>query len=77
MTTAEGLPAAQSNAKLAGIQERVDIIEAGQFIATNVYEWSKFNPGNGKVTVEKLISAYNKIIDDVETDPSLKISFGG
>jgi hypothetical protein len=77
VTTPDGLAAAQSSAKLAEIEQRVDIIEAGQFIATNIYEWSKFKPEGRKLTVEKLIDSYNEIIEASETDPSLKITVGG
>lgn len=56
------------------IAHRVDILEIEQFIATNVYEWSGFQQSERQVSVDELVREYNKIIEQCETDPSLKIS---
>jgi hypothetical protein len=66
---AEGLA---SNAKLA---DRIDIFEVEQFIALNLYEIGKFGAEGRRVAVADFVSRYNEIIDDFETDPSLKIEF--
>jgi hypothetical protein len=76
VTTKEGFAGAQSLATIKQIAERVDIIEAGQFISTNVYEWSRFKAGERKITVERLIEKYNDIVATHETDPSLRIKIG-
>lgn len=76
VTTAASLAGALSLADIKGIGSRVDIIEASQFIATNLYEWSKFNPGDRKVTVENLVKRYNEIVGECETDPGLMIALG-
>jgi Domain of unknown function (DUF4928) len=76
VTTAEGMAGAESLANIQGIAGRVDILEAEQFIATNVYELSKFETAQRKITVERLIEKYNEIIDECETDPSLKVMVG-
>lgn len=76
VTTYESMPGAESLANIQGIAGRVDILEAEQFIATNVYELSKFETAQRKLTVERLIAKYNEIIEDCETDPSLAIKVG-
>jgi len=60
-------------AKNADVAERIDIIEIEQFIATNVYEWTVFQQVKRTVSVRQMIEVYNRIIDQCETDPSLKI----
>lgn len=76
VTTAQSVAGAQSLAEIKGISQRVDIIEAGQFIATNLYEWSRFKAANRKVTAEKLVEKYNEIIVAHETDPGLRVALG-
>lgn len=76
VTTSQGIAGAQSLAEIKGIGARVDIIEASQFIATNVYEWSRFKAEGRKVTVENLVATYNAIVSECETDPSLRITLG-
>lgn len=76
ITTFESMPGAESLANIQGIGGRVDILEIEQFIATNVYELSRFETSQRKLTVEKLIDRYNEIVEECETDPSLKIKVG-
>lgn len=76
ITHADGVAGAVSLAKGLGIEQRVDVVEAGQFIATNLYELSLFKAANRKLTVEKFIERYNEIISECETDPGLKIGLG-
>jgi hypothetical protein len=57
------------------MQGRIDIFDIEQFIATNVYEWSKFKTAEQKVTITSLIDKYNELIGTYETDPSLKVAF--
>ena len=76
VTTYESMPGAESLANIQGIGGRVDILEVEQFIATNVYELSKFETAQRKLTVERLINKYNEIIEECETDPSLKVMVG-
>ncbi len=73
ITTQSGVGGAIALAKNAGVAERIDIIEIEQFIATNVYEWMTFQQAKRAVSVRQMIKAYNRIIDQCETDPSLKI----
>ena len=76
VTTYESMPGAESLASIQGIGGRVDILEIEQFIATNVYEISQFKTSERKVTVERLIEQYNLIVEECETDPSLKVMVG-
>ena len=75
VTTADGHAGAVSQASIQGLSDRVDIIEAGQFIAANLYEWSLFKASARKITVEKLLSRYNEIVAACDTDPGLRIRF--
>ena len=76
ITTQSGVGGAIALAKNADVAERIDILEIEQFVATNVYEWSAFQQTKRTVTVRQLVEAYNRIIDQCETDPSLKIAMG-
>jgi len=76
VTISESVPAAESLANIQGIAGRIDILEAEQFIATSIYELSKFKTSERLMTIELLIERYNEIIDACETDPSLKVSVG-
>ena len=76
ITTCHGIPAAEQLAKNAGIDMRIDIFDIEQFVASNLYEIGKFSDVGRKDTAEQLIQAYNAIVDQCETDPSLKITMG-
>ena len=76
VTTYGSMPAAESLADIQGVAGRVDILEIEQFIATNVYELSQFETAQRKLTVVRLIDKYNEIIEECETDPSLKVMVG-
>lgn len=76
VTIAESRAGIESIAKGFAIEGRIEIIEAEQFIATNILEWSGFAENSRCKEAERLISRYNKIIEEVETDPSLKITMG-
>ena len=65
--------AAQQLANNFEIQNRIEFIEFGQFIATNLHEWSLFQATGRATRVAELVERYNAIIDAHETDPSLKI----
>ncbi|NLI93100.1 MAG: DUF4928 family protein [Peptococcaceae bacterium] len=49
-------------------------ILSAQFIATNLYEWSHFDSTRQKDTIENLIGIYNQLIENYETDPSLRVN---
>jgi hypothetical protein len=73
VTIADSRAGAESLAKVQGIEDRLDIIEAEQFIATNVMEWGHFAAPLQQEQVHRLIDCYNQIIGVVETDQSLQI----
>ncbi|WP_298030210.1 hypothetical protein [uncultured Desulfovibrio sp.] len=51
----------------------IDVIEAEQFIATNILEWSNFAENAHGEEVERMINHYNKIAEEKETDLSLRV----
>jgi hypothetical protein len=75
VTTEDGVGGAKALAKQAGVEDRLDVIEIEQFIATNVYEWSAFGKDRRPGAVREIIDRYNRIIGECETDPSLRIEF--
>lgn len=77
ITTDDGVGGAKALSKQAGVDDRLDVIEIEQFIATNVYEWSAFDRDARPVAVRDIIDRYNRIIADCESDPSLRIEFDG
>ncbi len=77
VTTEDGVGGAKALSKQAGVDDRLDVIEIEQFIATNVYEWSTFERDARPTAVKEIIDRYNKIIAECESDPSLRIEFEG
>lgn len=75
VTTEDGLGGAKALAKQSGIEDRLDVIEIEQFIATNVYEWSVFERDARPTAISDIISRYNSIVGKCESDPSLRIEF--
>lgn len=73
VTIAEGRAGIESIAKGFEIEGRIDVIEIEQFIATNILEWSNFTGKRQMDEIVRMINCYNKIIEEKETDPSLKI----
>jgi len=75
VTTRRGVTVAEALADNAGIGERVDVFEVEQFVALNLYEIGKFAADGRRVAVTDLVTRYNEIVEEIETDPSLKIAF--
>lgn len=73
VTIADSRAGLESIAKGFDIEGRIDIIEAEQFIATNILEWSRFSEQNHRFEILKLIDKYNEIVQKTETNPSLMI----
>jgi hypothetical protein len=77
VTGEKGLAVAEGLAHNLGLQNRVELIEFEQFIATNIYEMSGFESLRRKVSLTDLVEIYNQIVSSVETDPSLRIEMSG
>ena len=73
VTLQRGLLVAEQLANNVGLADRIDIFEIEQFVALNLYELAKFGAQGRKTAVADLVNRYNGIVEQVETDPSLKI----
>ena len=73
VTTRKGTALAEGLAENVGIADRLDVIEFEQFIATNIHELGRFEQDQRRVKVGELIDHYNRIVEEFETDPSLRI----
>jgi len=76
VTSGEGVDGASYLLRSSGLTDRVDVLDAGQFLTTNVYERSLFHAAEYKVTLTRLLERYNEIVSSCETDPVLHISMG-
>ena len=59
----------------AEISGRVEVWDIQQFLSTNINEHSLFDEQLRTTKLADIIERYNQIIDEKETDPSLKIEF--
>ena len=73
VTSTRGCTVADGLAEQAGIANRIDILDAEQFLAANLHEWGRFTAERRSVATGELIARYNQLIDEFETDPSLKV----
>lgn len=73
VTLQRGLTVAEELARNVELAERIDFFEVEQFVALNLYELGKFGAEGRKVAVNDLVARYNEVVDEVDTDPSLKI----
>ncbi|MBE7495103.1 MAG: DUF4928 family protein [Verrucomicrobiaceae bacterium] len=74
VTLADGVQGAAYLLKGTEWRERIDVIDATQFLTANVYERSLFKAGECKATLAAILARYNELVDSCETDPVLKIS---
>jgi hypothetical protein len=74
ITIAESRAGVESIAKGFDLEGRIEVIEAEQFIAANILEWSSFVEKSQRAEIERLVARYNEIVQVVETDPSLAIT---
>lgn len=70
-----GVSLAEGLSENAGLSDRIDIFEVTQFVALNVYELGSFAADGRKTAVIEIVEKYNQVIEDWETDPSLRIEF--
>lgn len=73
LTIGDGVAAVKVLAKNAGLAGQIEIMDAEQFLTSNLYEISLFKTSAHAATLEKLVETYNRIISENETDPSLRI----
>ena len=73
ITTAKGMPVAEGLANNAGIVDRLELLEIEQFLATNIHELGLFETNQRRMKIKELVARYNEIVDEHETDPSLRI----
>lgn len=73
VTLRKGQTVAEGLAENQGIKDRVDIFPIEQFLSANIYELGSFDADGRKTTIQKLIDRYNELVDEHETDSSLKI----
>jgi hypothetical protein len=74
ITIAESRAGVESIAKGFDLEGRIEVIEAEQFIAANILEWSSFVEKSQRAEIERLVARYNEIVQVVETVPSLAIT---
>lgn len=75
ITIFERVHTALNLAEDAGLAGRVEVWDIQQFLSSNVYEHSFFDENKRNSTLSDIITRYNKIILETETDPSLRIEF--
>jgi Domain of unknown function (DUF4928) len=73
VTLQKGLTVAEGLASNVGLADRIDVFEIEQFVALNLYEIARFAAEGRRIAVTDLVERYNQIVDEFETDPSLKI----
>lgn len=73
VTTANGIVTIQTLTAGTPLENRIETVELEQFLVVNLAERAAFDPATRKKTVEQLLGVYNRIIEECETDPGLKI----
>jgi hypothetical protein len=72
ITNTTGINVISELAKSIHLTDQIEILEIEQFIATNVLKQCRFAQSRRFAGIRRLIKTYNRIIDESETDPSLK-----
>jgi hypothetical protein len=73
ITPGDSVELARGLAKQAGLLDRVEIIEAEQFLAVSFYEHGEFRFSGSCEFAIQLVDRYNEIVGRHETDPGLRI----
>lgn len=73
VTLQHRLVVAEGLADNVGLAARIDVFEIEQFIALNLYELGKFAEKGRRTAITDLVRRYNEIVEEFETDPSLRI----
>ena len=77
VTIGDGVAGAAFLLKNSNLADRVDVLDAAQFLTANVYERSLFRAAHCKMTLAKFLERYNEIVARCETDPTLRIKLTG
>lgn len=73
ITLPNQVAAAVALAEQAANVDRIDVLDIEQFVVLNLYEWRRFQTGDRRQTLRNLVIKYNEIVEEVETDPGLKV----
>ena len=73
ITISDRVTTARNLLEDVGMGSRVEVWDLQQFLSTNVYEHGLFRSSTRGDVLSELIDNYNGIIDEFETDPSLRI----
>ncbi len=73
VTLQKGLTVAEGLVSNVGLADRIDVFEIEQFVTLNLYELAKFTADGRRTAVTDLVARYNEIVEEFETDPSLRI----
>lgn len=73
VTLSDGVDGAAYLLKSTEWKNRIDVIDANQFLTANIYERSLFKAGECKTTLVSILNRYNEIVAKCETDPVLHI----
>ena len=73
----DGVTGAAFLLKNSELADRVDVLDALQFLTANVYERSLFKAAECKITLGKLLERYNEIVAMCETDPTFRVRMPG
>ncbi|MFH0883189.1 MAG: DUF4928 family protein [bacterium] len=73
VTVDRSVPIAVGLAENFGINDRIDVFSAEQFLASNIHELGDFIRKGRTAAISDMIDKYNELIEKCETDPSLKI----
>jgi len=76
ITVHDGVTGAVFLLRNADLIERVDVLDASQFLTANVLERSFFKMADCKITLTRMLNRYNQIVSTCEADPTLKVAFG-
>jgi hypothetical protein len=75
VTRLRGLTVVEGLTENMDLADRIDVFEIEQFVALNFYEMGRFACEGRKTALVDFVTCYNDIVEEVETDPSLKIEF--
>jgi uncharacterized protein DUF4928 len=75
ITIGDSVKGAEFLLKNSEIHERVDVLDAAQFLTANIYERSLFSAADCKITLTGLLQRYNAIVALCENDPLLVVKF--